>query len=129
MKEKFDSEFEVNPSSSSQEKGTASNHAQRKAGFVLVNGPDDLGSFGDHLAAEQVACSHSRNLPRPILDSFERQPLRDTDDSLDGKAIWMEHADQRLFVIEEHIPGYDTNSEPSAGQVVREKARTRKSWC
>jgi hypothetical protein len=124
MKERLRSEIEISSSSLSQEKGTAYTQAQRKAGFVLVNGPDDEGPLeGDHLSAEQIAWSHSRNVPRSILDSFETQPLLDTDDVSAGKATWEEHVD---LSIQDHIPGYDGNSEPSTGQVVREKASMRR---
>jgi hypothetical protein len=125
MKEKLDF-FEISKSSLSQDKGSAYNQERRKAGFVIVNRPDDEGALeGDHLSAAHVAWSQSRNIPRPIL----RQPLLDTDDSSAGKATWTEHAALRLHVIQEHIPGYDDISEPSVGQVVREKARIPEGRC
>jgi hypothetical protein len=100
-KEKEGPDFEVNSSYSSQKKGTASDQAQRKNGFVHLTRPDDLGSLGDHVSAEQVSWSHPRSVPRSVLDLFEKQK---------------EHAHMKLRE-------YDANSEPSVSQVVREEAQ------
>jgi hypothetical protein len=120
MMEKIASDFEISSSSSSQENGTASEHSQRDSGFVL----DNQGSLGDQPSAEQNSWSHSRYVPRPILNSFERKPLLDTDNSLNCTSIGKERA---ALVIAEHKPGYDANSEPLVGHVFPEKVCTREA--